>query len=151
MGIKMQKRTNTYSVFSFIQYSLMLALLFVVVIFSCHGFLVSTESRTENYDMRSSLSYITNKVKSFDAAGSVEVIDSRILVLRDITEKGIYETRIYIEDGKIMEEYSKAEKPISPEKGTVVGLAETFSVSLNNLLLTIKTDQGVGAVALKSQ
>ena len=147
----MQKKKGAYGTFSFIQYALMLALLFVVVIFACDGFRASAVSRSLNYDGRSCLSYVVNRIKSFDSEMAVETDGSHVLILKDFTDKGVYETRFYVNNNNIVEEYSRAEQPRSPEKGVVIGPSKEFSVVLDDSLLVIETDYGSGVVALNSE
>lgn len=73
----------------------------------------------ENTQVRSSFSYVANKVRmSTRAAGTVRLEDQagiEVLVL----ETGIegYETRIYYYDGALRELYQAAEQPFAPELG----------------------------------
>lgn len=72
-----------------------------------------------NTQVRSSLSYVANKVRmSTRAAGTVRLWEQdgiEVLVLESGTEG--YETRIYYCDGVLREVYQAADQPFSPEMG----------------------------------
>lgn len=72
------------------------------------------------------------------------------LVLRETLPSGVYETRLYRYDGTIMEEYALADAPYDPQKATAIVDSSVFSFSYEDGLLTIETDAGATAVALRS-
>ena len=78
------------------------------------------------------------------------VLDGPALVLRETLPSGVYETRLYSYDGTIMEEYALAEAPYDPEKATAIVDSSVFAFSYEDSLLTIETDAGATAVALRS-
>ncbi len=90
----------------------------------------------------------------FEAAAAAE--DSRslfqgpALVLRETLPSGVYETRLYRYDGTIMEEYALADAPYDPLKATAIVDSSVFAFSYEDSLLTIETDAGATAVALRS-
>ena len=62
-----------------------------------------------------------------------------------------YETRIYAYQGKIVEEYVLAENAYMPEKAIAIFDSDTFDFSYDNGLITITTDDGTAAIALRSK
>lgn len=85
--------------------------------------------RDGNYKLRSSLSYIQNKISSADEEGGVRIAtndDSTVLYL---AEAEGFETRIYLYEGNIVEELSLATSELSPALAQAVCEAETFTVS----------------------
>ena len=90
----------------------------------------------------------------FEAAAAAEdgrsLFQGPALVLRETLPSGVYETRLYRYDGTIMEEYALAEAPYDPEKATAIVDSSVFAFSYEDGLLTIETDAGATAVALRS-
>ena len=74
---------------------------------------------SENTQMRSSFSYVANKVRmSARSAGTVRMEERDgidVLVLESLTEG--YETRIYYYDGALREAYQAVERDFIPEMG----------------------------------
>ena len=111
------------------------------------------EMRQATDATRLSLSLITNDIHASDVADGFAVgvgPEGNALVLQEDLESGCYETRIYLYEGTIVEEYAVAGAPYTPEKANVLTESETFSFSYAGGLLTIQTDQGSTHVALRS-
>ena len=81
----------------------------------------------ENTQLRSSFSYVANKVRmSTRAAGSVRLEEQEgmeVLVLESGTEG--YETRIYYYDGALREAYQASDRPLDPKLGIWCCLPQT--------------------------
>ena len=90
----------------------------------------------------------------FEAAAAAEdgrsLFQGPALVLRETLPSGVYETRLYRYDGTIMEEYALADAPYDPLKATAIVDSSVFAFSYEDSLLTIETDAGATAVALRS-
>ncbi len=88
----------------------------------------------------------------FEAAAAAEdgLFQGPALVLRETLPSGVYETRLYRYDGTIMEEYALADAPYDPLKATAIVDSSVFAFSYEDGLLTIETDAGATAVALRS-
>lgn len=96
---------------------------------------------------------IANMVHANDEINSVAVgqgPEGRSLVLREVLESGTYETRIYLYEGNILEEYVLEGTAYSPKTATNIVASSTFEFSYENGMLTITTDQGTTKVALRS-
>ncbi len=103
-------------------------------------------------DARLSLNLIANCIKANDATDAIAAGDGpegNSLVLVERLETGTFETRIYLFEGKVLEEYSVAGNPYTPEKATVIASSETFSFTYGKGLLSITTDAGTVDVALR--
>ena len=85
------------------------------------------------------------------AVTETSVLDGPALVLRETLPSGVYETRLYLYDGMIMEEYALADAPYDPEKATAIVGSSVFDFTYENGLLTIVTDAGETSVALRSR
>lgn len=144
------KSRNFLRAASVLQYLLLVALLVVLILFCGSGYERVNKSRSFNYDSRAQLSYIANRVSASDTAGGVSVRDG-VLVLTDRTGSGNYETRFYLDSGRLMEEYAKDSAPLSPEKAGIIGETAVFSAEIRNRILTLTTDKGTMAVAIESE
>ncbi|MEG1746732.1 MAG: DUF4860 domain-containing protein [Raoultibacter sp.] len=133
----------------------------VIVLFLLIALMVGTSlyqavnnERTADDKERLGLALITNSVRAndaTDAVGSAQGPEGRALVLAETLEDGgTYETRIYRHHGRVVQEYATALAPYTPEKAREIVASETFEFTYRNNLLTIETDQGSTAVALRS-
>lgn len=73
--------------------------------------------------------------------------DALVLVQHDA--EGTYETRIYLYEGKIVQEYTIAGSPYTPSKAVVLAESSKFEFSYEGDLLTIVTDAGETKIALR--
>lgn len=99
------------------------------------------------------VAYAQNGSLSASASeGSVQgtIADSDVLVLRETLPSGNYETRIYLSNGNIVEEYAVEGSPYGPATATVIAPSDTFSFSYTNGVLTIQTDSGETRVAIRA-
>ena len=97
---------------------------------------------------------VANVIHANDAVDSIAVgkgPEGKSLVLIENTDNGTFETRGYLYKGKIIEEYSMAGTPYTPERATeVIVPSDIFDFSYANGCMTIVTDQGETKVALRS-
>ena len=75
--------------------------------------------------------------------------EGKSLVVVEPLDSGTYETRFYLYEGKVVQEYSLAGSGYTPEKATEVTASDSFDFSYSNGLLTVTTDQGTAEVALR--
>lgn len=103
-------------------------------------------------DSRLGMSLLVNYVRATDATDSVgtgEGPEGDALLLLEHLRSGTYETRIYLYQGHIVEEYAPEDKPYAPEKATQIMMSDSFSFDYEGSLLTITTDAGSTEVALR--
>lgn len=116
-----------------------------------YGNLRALQTTTDDTRLGSNL--ITNTVRANDAVSAVAVgkgPEGNSLVLREILDSGTYETRIYLYNGNIVQEYSLATAVYTPDRATVIVASNTFDFSYSNGMLTITSDQGTSQVLLRS-
>ena len=104
-------------------------------------------------DMRMGTSLIANTVRAVDAADAVTVgegPDGRALVLVEHLDSGTFETRLYLHDGWIVEEYAVAGSPYDPAGAVQVAASETFSFEVQPNAVRIDCDEGRTVVALRA-
>ncbi|MBE6019271.1 MAG: DUF4860 domain-containing protein [Clostridiales bacterium] len=127
--------------------------LFVVIIslvvFAARGYQHASEVQEINSNSRAVGSYVVNCVKDSNTSEvAIETISgTECLVIR--SSDG-YEHRIFMIDGKLLEEYVEAGADIDPETALEIGTTDTFELELrSDGLLTVKTDEGVSIVNTK--
>ena len=96
---------------------------------------------------------IANYVRTTDSVNAVKVgtgPEGQSLVLLERLDSGNYETRIYLYEGAIVEEYAIEGSPYTYSKATKLVDSSKFSFGYENGLLTIVTDQGSTCIALRT-
>ncbi len=92
-----------------------------------------TENMSINYDSRTSIAYVTEKIRQHDTAGavSIETMDDIVCLTfsqKDGTES--YTTYIYAYNGALMELFSNDSAGFMPESGQEILKIRDFNVSL---------------------
>ena len=112
------------------------------------------QSQSQNETQRSCLSYVVSRVAAADTTGAVFVEDGPegdMLVLAEPGDDGEYETRIYVYDGFLCEEYGTAGQDLNPEAAMKIGEDETFTLCwLEDDLLQVTTSSGSVKIAVHS-
>lgn len=140
-------------------FSILLFTVFVVVDLlalaagaSAYGSLNSMQSTNDARIM--SLGPIISSVKANDTKNGVgrsgDAPEGEALVLTQKDMQGTYETRIYLYQGKIVQEFALAGSPYTPNKATPLAESSTFSFSYDKGVLTINTDAGECKIALRN-
>lgn len=137
--------------------ALILAVFFVMLLLALiSGVLVYkyvTDTQAQNSTQREGVGLIVNAVRANDTDQAIAVgngPEGRSLVVLESLDSGTYETRYYLSNGKILQEYSLAGSPYTPEKASEVVDSSTFEFSYSHGLLTVTTDEGTSEVALRS-
>lgn len=145
-----KSRSHLFTGFLF---GMILFFLFFMLLFSVVTYQAVNTIRTDNDQSRLALSLISNSIRTNDTTNAVGVgtgPEGSALVLTQHDENFSYETRLYLYEGFIVEEYALAESPYTPERAREVVQSDVFSFSYDDGLLTIMTDQGTTRVALRS-
>ncbi len=112
-----------------------------------------TDVQAQANAQREGIGLVTNAVRANDASGAIAVgqgPEGRSLVILEKLASGTYETRFYLYEGKVVQEYSLAGSLYTPERASTVTESSTFSFAYNHGLLSVTTDQGTAEVALRS-
>lgn len=145
---KEQGRIFTVLLFAFVVIFL-LALLAVGV----QAYSAINDSREQSDDSRLGLSLIANNIRMNDRIGAIGVgkgPEGDSLVLTENLESGSFETRIYLYQGQIVEEYSQANKAYTPERARGIVPSEQFEFAYSAGIITVYTDRGSVDMALRS-
>ena len=103
-----------------------------VTAFSARVYRSTVQRSARNDDARTSVLYVTEKLRRHDGAGSVEILpadgtDSEILVLSEEIDGKAYRTCLYLADGELREFYADADVAFSAAAGTAVMPLSAFS------------------------
>lgn len=132
-------------IFTFTLISLFAILALFIVVIGTRVYKDIVEASRINNEVRSSLSYVSNKVRSNDREDAVK-IDVRdgmdVLKIEHEYDKELYETIIYFYEGAIYEYFGASSMIFSPDYGEKIIEVSDFSISQENNLLYIKmTDE----------
>lgn len=109
-------------------------------------------SRTD--EARLSLSLVVNHVRANDSSQAVaEGVGPEgpsLVLVEHVEGSNDVETRMYLYNGSIVEEYAIAGSAYTPERALSIVESSQFSFSYAQGLLTITTDSGTANVALRS-
>lgn len=89
------------------------------------------------------LSYIANKVRQGDEAGSVsvkEISGNTVLEIKQVIQDSVYVTDIYYRDGKLWELFSQEGSGLSIGDGNEILSCSPVTMEMNDRLLHIKTE-----------
>ncbi len=111
-----------------------------------------SDTQAANVARREGVELIANIVRANDAKGAVATgqgPEGKSLVIVENLDSGVYETRLYLYKGKIVQEYSLSGTAYTPAKASEVTESSRFDFSYDNGLLSITTDQGSCEIALR--
>lgn len=149
------KRTGVSAsrVFAALMFSLIVCVLLVAMLCGTRAYSALQSTQNESNDERVALGLAVNSIRANDAIDLIAAgtgPEGRSLVLRESSDVGDFETRIYLHQGYIVEEYALSGAACTPEKATHLVKSSTFDFSYKNGLLTFTCDQGTSQVALHS-
>lgn len=139
--------------FNTLLFAVITLFLLVAFLVGMNAYRATDNMRTDADEMRLGLSLLSNSVRTNDMTDAVGVAtgpEGPALVLTEHLETGDYETRLYLYNGNVVEEYSHAHTAFTPERAREMVASESFDFEYRNGLLTIYTDQGATNIALRS-
>ena len=113
-----------------------------------------TENRSENMNRRSALSYTASKIIASDETGALEVESqngSDALVIKDPSGERNYQTRIWLEDGYLMESITSDQAGSISLDPVRIAKTELFRISIENSIATIETEDGIRRIYLHAK
>ena len=133
--------------------ALFLAGFLLLVVFGAQSYRNTVGAQNGNMQNRAVLAGITTAVRGFDARDAVSVSEDQVFgqVLNLSDGDSGYALRLYMADGALLEEYSRADAAPSPEAAQKLGDTRKFAVSLDHDLLQISTDAGTVLLHLRSE
>lgn len=97
---------------------------------------------------------LVNSVRAADAYDAISAgpgPEGEVLVLSEATAAGMVETRIYLHEGRLLQEYVLAGADYRPDQALEIMQTDAFSFSFADGLLTLSTSYGSVDVALRTQ
>ena len=113
-----------------------------------------TENRTDNMNRRGALSYTASKIIASDEEGALRVDKtdgSDVLVIVDPSGERQYQTRIWLEDGFLMESITSDQAGSISSDPVKVAKTDEFHVSIDNGIATVATEDGVRRIYLHAK
>lgn len=144
---------NYFVVFEIALFALIIGMLMITLGAGVGVYRNISETRWADEQNRTGLTLIANSVHitdTIDAIGVGAGPEGQSLVLTELFSTGAYETRIYLHQGNIVEEYAVAGSPYTPERATPLVESDVFSFSYANNLLSVNTTHGTEQIMLHS-
>lgn len=101
----------------------------------------------ENFELRTSLSYVATKVRQFDETGLVDVRDidgTSVLVLSQELDGDLYETLIYHYDGALCELMQEADSDTDLAFGFETLEIDDFNITKSGSAINLKACNAAG-------
>ena len=148
-----QENRHSFGFFVIAVAALFLAGFLMLVIFGARSYRGIVESQETNMRSRELLSYLSTCVKANDTEGAVSVTESGSGTILTVADGATgYAFRIYLRDGRLLEEYAPTDAALEPERAQEIGLTERFDAALaDNGVLTVYTDAGRVLLRLRSE
>ena len=137
---------------------LLMAVFFIVLMIGLaagvHMYQQVSRAQAETNDLHLQSGLLANTVHVNDTGGGVstgEGPEGPALVLTEQLASGTYETRIYLYEGHVVQEYAIAGRDYNPASASKLAQASRFEFSYDdNGLITLTTDSGSYNVTLRS-
>lgn len=143
----------TLDLFLMALFGLIVVALLLVLAAGVISFQSIRDDRTVANATRLDVSLVTNAVRAADARGAVSVQKGPagdVLVITEHTAAGDFETRFFLDNGWLVEEYAVAGTPLGSTQVQRVSEAASFDAEVGHSSVRIQVDGHVGLVALRS-
>lgn len=150
---KVEKGGGLQRTFSVLLFAVFVVMDLLALVAGAHSFGSLIAMRSQNDQLIMTLGPITSTVRANDTSGGMETgkgPEGPSLVMVQSDAYGSYETRIYLYEGHIVQEYTLGGSPYTPQTATVLAESESFAFSYDKGLLTITTDAGEATIALRN-
>lgn len=143
------ERKGTGDILSTLTVAVLFLVILLLVVFSASSYKQATDIQNGNNNRRALLSYVTSCVRE-NSGSDIEIKDfGGVKGLAISADNDDFERRIYMKDGKLMEEYTEAANEIDPEEALVIAETDVFEVNeVKGGILEIKTDAGSSYVRI---
>ena len=133
----MNRKHTVDTLFVFLLYGLFALLSVLLILIGARVYRRTVENTEARGDVRASLSYVANKIRSSDRAALETRSGLSVLVLTQRAGEEDFETCIYYTGGALKEYLTEAEAPFYPEKGETVTALTAFSFAEEDGLLIV--------------
>ncbi len=134
--------------------ALFLAGSLLLVILGAHTYRNAAKGQEDNNHTRALLSYVQAAVRAGDSAGGIRIENDaskgQVLVIADGDR---YAQRIYLSDGKLVEDYNRLDAPLDPKNAIAIGDSRVFELELDQErgMLRVETEEGPAVLHIRSQ
>ena len=133
--------------------ALFMAGFLIMVVIGADSYQRTAGGQNGNMKTRAVLSYLVTCAKSNDTAGAFRVENQegrQVLVMKD-ADTG-YDLRIYLHEGKLVEDFAKAGSALRPEDASEIAATDTFEITeLPGRVLSVRTDEGKVLLHMRSR
>ena len=145
----LESKKGIGDIISTVTVTVLFVVILSLVVFSARGYQHASEVQNMNSNTRAVGSYVVNCVKDSNT-GEVAIEDVSGYHCLVIRSNDGYEHRLFLHDGRLMEEYVEAGLDINPETALEIGTTDVFGLELgSDGLLIVTTDEGVSVVNTK--
>lgn len=145
---------KAHSFFIIVLFTLISLLSLLLVIFGSSIYHAVEQSRTADNVERAGTAYLASRIAasdSVDALSRAQGPEGDMLVISEQVNGQILETRLYLYQGQLLEDYALSGTAINPHGATPIVSTEVFSFSYDDGLLSVRTSSGTQCAALRSR
>ena len=141
----MSQRTKTIrEIVIVLTETVLFAVILCLVMFAAKGYQHSVDIQDSSSNTRAVLSYVLNSVRD-SGSSDVSIRDISGAQCLVISKDG-YEQRFYLDEGRLLEEYTEPDSENNPDVAVKIGESDLLEFLLDeNGILTIRTDSGTAA------
>lgn len=117
--------------FSILLFGIYILFLLLMLLFSAKAYQHAVKGQSENYHLRTAMSYLTVKIRQHDNGKDVflgELQGTEAICLSDQIEGKEYITYIYLYDGQLKELFTPAQSQVSLSMGTDIASLDSFII-----------------------
>lgn len=147
-----RKLFNTSHVFTGILFALFIVVLLIAIVIGTNVYKSLYGSQHEIAQERIATSLLYNTIRTIDSIDALEIAagpEGPALILNEYAIAGTYETRLYLYEGALVQEYAHDGSPFDPSQATRLIETDAFDFNYRDGLLTIMTSQGQTNIALR--
>ena len=126
------KQFSFQFIFIMLLFLIIVILSVMIIVLGKNIYVNINEERKSNYELRVSLSYISNKVRQSDKLDSLEIRkleDDDAVVIKETYDDENYETWIYFYDNAIYEMFTDENNSFIPEDGMKIVEVDSFEIT----------------------
>ena len=135
-------------------YNVIVSLILLMLYITIKAYTICINNQSLNNNSRKESSYLVNKIQQIGCLNNIEVIEEKYgdtIILKDCKESIVYETRIYMNEGILFEEYSCHSQAYNCNKGIPIAETNIFNVTRYDNFIQIETESGITYISLRME
>lgn len=117
----------------------------ILLLIGAGQYRATTDTMNHNYEVRTTTSYLTEKIHQNDTSAGTDVVDfanGHALALKNMVDESTYTTYIYFYDGALRELFVGEGSVYTPDSGQIIVTLESFDVEFvrTGLIRAVFTD-----------